>query len=29
MEAYLMTARKHGLPVQFNVFAFLPDVLGG
>jgi hypothetical protein len=24
-----MTARKHGLPVQFNVFAFLPDVVGG
>ncbi len=29
LEAYLMSARKHGLPVQFNVFAFLPDVLGG
>ena len=29
LEAYLMTARKYGLPVQFNVFAFLPDVLGG
>ena len=29
MEAYLMTARKYGLPMQFNVFAFLPDVLGG
>jgi hypothetical protein len=29
LEAYLMTARKHGLPVQFNLFAFLPDVLGG
>jgi hypothetical protein len=29
MEAYLMTARKNGLPVQFNVFAFLPDALGG
>jgi hypothetical protein len=29
LEAYLMTARKHGLPVQFNFFAFLPDVLGG
>jgi hypothetical protein len=28
-EAYLMTARKHGLPVQFNFFAFLPEVLGG
>ena len=24
-----MTARKNGLPVQFNFFAFLPDVLGG
>jgi hypothetical protein len=24
-----MTARKYGLPVQFNFFAFLPDVLGG
>ena len=29
MEAYLMTARKYGFPVQFNIFAFLPDVLGG
>ena len=29
VEAYLMTARKYGLPVQFNFFAFLPDVLGG
>ena len=29
MEAYLMTARKYGLPVQFNIFAFVPDVLGG
>jgi hypothetical protein len=28
-EAYLMTARKHGLPVQLNFFAFVPDVLGG
>jgi len=28
-EAYLMTARRHGLPVQFNFFAFLPDILGG
>jgi hypothetical protein len=28
-EAFLMTARRHNLPVQFNVFAFLPDVLGG
>ena len=29
VEAYLMTAHKHGLPVQFNFFAFLPEVLGG
>ncbi len=29
LEAYLMTARKFGLPVQFNFFAFLPEVLGG
>jgi hypothetical protein len=29
LEAYLMTARKNGMPVQFNFFAFLPDVLGG
>jgi hypothetical protein len=29
LEAYLMTARRSGLPVQFNFFAFLPDVLGG
>lgn len=29
LEAYLMTARKHGLPVQFTFFAFLPEVLGG
>ena len=29
MEAFLMTAHKNGLPVQFNFFAFLPDVLGG
>jgi hypothetical protein len=29
LEAYLMTARKHGLPVQFNFLAFLPEVLGG
>ena len=29
MEAYLMTARKFGLPVQFNFFAFLPEILGG
>ena len=29
IEAYLMTAHKYGLPVQFNFFAFLPEVLGG
>ncbi len=29
LEAYLMTARRNNLPVQFNFFAFLPDVLGG
>jgi hypothetical protein len=29
LEAYLMTARQYSLPVQFNIFAFLPDVLGG
>jgi len=29
LEAYLMTARKSGLPVQFNFFAFVPEVLGG
>jgi hypothetical protein len=29
LEAYLMTARKYDLPVQFNFFAFLPDVFGG
>ena len=29
LEAFLMTVRRHGLPLQFNFFAFLPDVLGG
>ncbi len=29
LEAFLMTARRRGLPVQFEFFAFLPDVLGG
>ena len=29
LEAYLMTARRNELPVQFTFFAFLPDVLGG
>ncbi len=29
IEAYLMTARKNNIPLQFNFFAFLPEVLGG
>ncbi|HKD03736.1 MAG TPA: hypothetical protein VKB77_14965 [Terriglobales bacterium] len=29
LEAYLMTARRNRLPVQFNFFTFLPDVLRG
>jgi hypothetical protein len=29
LEAFLMTARKHGLPVQFNLFAFMPEIFGG
>lgn len=29
MEAYLMTAHRNGLAVQFNLFAFMPEVLGG
>jgi hypothetical protein len=29
MEAYLMTAHRNGLAVQFNLFAFIPEVLGG
>ena len=29
LEAYLLSARKNGLPVQFNFFAFVPDALGG
>jgi hypothetical protein len=29
LEAYLMTARKHELPVQFTFFAFIPENLGG
>ncbi|MGA3371002.1 MAG: hypothetical protein ABSC48_04495 [Terracidiphilus sp.] len=29
MEAFLMTARRHRLPVQFNLFAFMPEVFGG
>jgi hypothetical protein len=28
-EAFLMTARKHNIPVQFNIFAFLPEIFGG
>jgi len=29
LEAYLLTAQKHHLPVQFTFFAFEPEVLGG
>ena len=29
IEAYLMTARRHNMPVQFTLFAFIPDVFGG
>jgi len=29
LEAYLLTARKYELPVQFTFFAFIPEVLGG
>lgn len=29
LEAYLMTARRYGLPVQFTLFAFMPEVFGG
>lgn len=29
IEAFLMTARHNDLPIQFNLFAFLPDSLGG
>jgi hypothetical protein len=28
VEAFLMTARKYNLPVQFNLFAFIPDLTG-
>lgn len=28
IEAFLMTARKYNLPVQFNLFAFIPDLTG-
>ncbi len=29
IEAFLMTARRHRLPVQFNLFAFMPEIFGG
>jgi hypothetical protein len=29
MEAYLLTARRNGLAVQFTFFAFTPEILGG
>ncbi|HEY0796094.1 MAG TPA: hypothetical protein VGD64_09975, partial [Acidisarcina sp.] len=29
IEAFLMCARHNNLPVQFNIFAFLPEVLSG
>jgi len=29
IEAFLMTARRYNLPVQFNLFAFVPDAFGG
>lgn len=29
LEAYYLTARKHGIPVLFNLFAFLPERFGG
>jgi hypothetical protein len=29
IEAFLMTARRYSLPVQFNLFAFVPDAFGG
>jgi hypothetical protein len=29
IEAFLMTARHNGLPVQFNLFAFVPNIFGG
>jgi hypothetical protein len=29
IEAFLMTARRYNLPVQFNFFAFLPDMFTG
>ena len=29
LEAFLLTARRHDLPVQFTFFAFMPEVFGG
>ncbi|HWQ03548.1 MAG TPA: hypothetical protein VNL38_03625 [Candidatus Nitrosotenuis sp.] len=29
LEAFFLTARKHGLPVQFTFFSFIPEPLGG
>ncbi|HEX9094045.1 MAG TPA: hypothetical protein VF902_08680, partial [Coriobacteriia bacterium] len=29
LEAYYLTARKHGIPVIFNLFAFVPETFGG
>jgi hypothetical protein len=29
LEAYYLTARKHGIPIIFNLFAFLPERFGG
>lgn len=29
LEAYLLTARKYKLPVQFNFYAFTPELFGG
>ncbi len=29
LEAYYLTARRHGIPVIFNFFAFLPETFGG
>jgi hypothetical protein len=29
IEAYLMTARRYNLPVQFTLFSFMPEVFGG
>lgn len=29
LEAYYLTARRHGIPVVFTFFAFLPEAFGG